>query len=220
MLEALFALCRKTVENEPLKIFMATHDMDRNRAGAALAGHGGPPGARLPRLRQPVRRVQRIAAARATNPSSSFWIPWRRSTNHATRCSAPMRPAPSRRWWRCGRSWSRQQTIADRPRRRSVLWRSPAPFAQVRNDRELFDAGRDGVKRCWPPPAAPRDGQRARRSGCWTCWPAPRNRATRKRARRWTQEIGAHPGSAAHCLARHAVPAGRPSGERCRKGES
>jgi hypothetical protein len=32
LLEALFALCRKTVENEPLKIFMALTDIDRGRA--------------------------------------------------------------------------------------------------------------------------------------------------------------------------------------------
>ena len=32
VLEALFALCRKAVENEPLKIFMALTDLDRNRA--------------------------------------------------------------------------------------------------------------------------------------------------------------------------------------------
>jgi len=31
VLEALFALCRKAVENEPLKIFMAISDIDRNR---------------------------------------------------------------------------------------------------------------------------------------------------------------------------------------------
>jgi hypothetical protein len=31
VIEALFALCRKTVENEPLKIFMAIGDIDRNR---------------------------------------------------------------------------------------------------------------------------------------------------------------------------------------------
>jgi hypothetical protein len=31
LLEALFALCRKSVENEPLKIFMALTDVDRNR---------------------------------------------------------------------------------------------------------------------------------------------------------------------------------------------
>ena len=35
VLEALFALCRKPVDNEPLKIFMALSDLDRNRAQAA-----------------------------------------------------------------------------------------------------------------------------------------------------------------------------------------
>src|SRR5579875_2423451 len=32
LIEALFALCRKSVENEPLKIFLALNDIDRNRA--------------------------------------------------------------------------------------------------------------------------------------------------------------------------------------------
>jgi len=32
IVEALFALCRKQVENEPLKVFMAASDLDRNRA--------------------------------------------------------------------------------------------------------------------------------------------------------------------------------------------
>ena len=31
LLEALFGLCRKAVENEPLKIFMAVSDLDRYR---------------------------------------------------------------------------------------------------------------------------------------------------------------------------------------------
>jgi len=34
VIEALFALCRKPVDNEPLKIFMALSDLDRNRAQA------------------------------------------------------------------------------------------------------------------------------------------------------------------------------------------
>ena len=37
VLEALFALCRKTVENEPLKIFMAISDIDRNRTAPLSA---------------------------------------------------------------------------------------------------------------------------------------------------------------------------------------
>ena len=31
VIEALFALCRKSVENEPLKIFMALNEVDRHR---------------------------------------------------------------------------------------------------------------------------------------------------------------------------------------------
>ena len=37
VLEALFALCRKSVENEPLKIFMALTDVDRNRTAPLTA---------------------------------------------------------------------------------------------------------------------------------------------------------------------------------------
>ena len=61
VLEALFALCRKTVENEPLKIFMAISDIDRNRATPLDAADGRPAGARVSRVRQPVSAVQRIA---------------------------------------------------------------------------------------------------------------------------------------------------------------
>ncbi len=44
VLEALFALCRKSVENEPLKIFMALSDIDRNRADSAHGRNGRAPG--------------------------------------------------------------------------------------------------------------------------------------------------------------------------------
>ncbi len=72
VLEALFGLCRKAVENEPLKIFMALSDVDRNRADASGGGHGGPPGAGLPRVRQPVSPSSANRAASATNPSTSI----------------------------------------------------------------------------------------------------------------------------------------------------
>ena len=59
VLEALFGLCRKAVENEPLKIFMALSDLDRYRAKPLDAGDRGPAGARVPHVRQPVRHLQR-----------------------------------------------------------------------------------------------------------------------------------------------------------------
>ncbi len=47
MLEALFGLSRKAVENEPLKIFMAMSDLDRNRATPAGSRDRRPAGALL-----------------------------------------------------------------------------------------------------------------------------------------------------------------------------
>ena len=52
LIEALFALCRKAVENEPLKIYMAITDLNRYRVEAAGAGDGGPPGPGIPALRR------------------------------------------------------------------------------------------------------------------------------------------------------------------------
>ena len=56
VLEALFALCRKAVENEPLKIFMAITRSRQEPREAAFARDGRPPGAQLSQLRRPVRR--------------------------------------------------------------------------------------------------------------------------------------------------------------------
>ena len=47
VLEALFGLSRKAVENEPLKIFMAVSDIDRERTAPLSAGDGGSAGAQL-----------------------------------------------------------------------------------------------------------------------------------------------------------------------------
>ena len=43
------ACAAKSVENEPLKIFMALSDVERNRHEAARSRHGGPAGARISR---------------------------------------------------------------------------------------------------------------------------------------------------------------------------
>ena len=42
LLEALFGLSRKVVENEPLKMFLAVNDVDRQARHAARCDHGGP----------------------------------------------------------------------------------------------------------------------------------------------------------------------------------
>ena len=62
LVEALFALSRKSVENEPLKIFLALSDIDRDRAQADLERAGCAIDRRASRLRCPVRAVRRFSA--------------------------------------------------------------------------------------------------------------------------------------------------------------
>ena len=105
VLEALFALCRKAVENEPLKIFMAISDIDRNRATPLERRHGGPPGARVSQLRQPVPAVQRIA--QLSSDKTIIAVPGHgmaaiSKVEGSARCT-PISPARSRRWSACGR---------------------------------------------------------------------------------------------------------------------
>ena len=63
LLEALFALCRKSVENEPLKIFMAISDIDRNRPVPLSPATVDKLARSYHNYAQPVHAVQRIAAA-------------------------------------------------------------------------------------------------------------------------------------------------------------
>ena len=145
VLEALFALSRKTVENEPLKIFMAVSDIDRNRTHAARRGHGGSPGARISQLRQPVSAVQRIARAEREidRPVPGYG----RGDHEGEGSGAALRRwrARSNRWWGCGRSWCGSRACR-KPRRTRCSRASWAAFAQIKNERDVFDAGRNGVK--------------------------------------------------------------------------
>ena len=74
VLEALFGLCRKAVENEPLKIFMALTRPGPEPREAARAGHGGPAGARLS---QPAGAIRLFAEA-ARYPTRPSCITWTR----------------------------------------------------------------------------------------------------------------------------------------------
>ena len=147
MLEALFALCRKAVENEPLKIFMALSDLDRNRATPLEAGHGGPPGrASITTYGSAVLHLQRIAQLSATTivsvPRHGEAINKIRDQLFRVGCGRLVpgagRPVADPR--AAGRRFP-----TARPTRSSPAIARRA-FAQVRNDRELFDAGRNGVK--------------------------------------------------------------------------
>ena len=189
MLEALFALCRKAVENEPLKIFMALSDVDRDRAtplAAAtvdrLAREYHDYGAQYPifsesRSLSDESILQFLDTAEALN----------QIRDPAVR--APTPPGRSRRWSACGRSWcARAPSRRPRPTRRSPPL--SAPFAQLRNNRELFDAGRGGVqhaagRRCRRPPSQPQERMMDLLAG------APLRGRLRKRASRWCRRSSA-----------------------------
>jgi hypothetical protein len=144
VLEALFALCRKSVENEPLKIFMAITDVDRNRAVPLEA-------ATVDRLARayhdygsqfPVFSESRSISDKTVNQYMD-------AIESINRLKDPLFFSDvAGSFQALVGLWQilvRQQTIpasqAD-----SVLSGIAGSFLQIRNDRDLFDAGRGGVK--------------------------------------------------------------------------
>lgn len=144
VLEALFALCRKTVENEPLKIFMALSDVDRNRDKPLDPA-----------------MVDRLAREYHTYGSQYPLFSESRSLSEKTiglfldtaaaisKVKDPLFHSDV-----AGTSQSlvgiwqilvRQQTIPE-AKADEVLSGILTPLASVHNDRELFDGGRNGVK--------------------------------------------------------------------------
>ena len=80
VIEALFALCRKPVDNEPLKIFMALSDLDRNRTQPLKPETVQRHDPRMDHLRRAVSRSSTMRPRSATRPSSPGWIPRMPST--------------------------------------------------------------------------------------------------------------------------------------------
>ena len=144
VLEALFALCRKTVENEPLKIFMALSDVERNRdkpLDAAtvdrLAREYHTYGSQYP-LFSESRSISEKSIGLYLDTASAI-----------TKIKDPLFHSDV-----AGVSQSlvgiwqilvRQQTIPE-SKADEVFSEVVSPFATLHNDRELFDAGRNGVK--------------------------------------------------------------------------
>jgi hypothetical protein len=144
VLEALFALCRKSVENEPLKIFMALTDVDRNRAVPLEA-------ATVDRLARAYHdygsQFAIFSESRAISDKSiNQYLDAIESIN---RLKDPLffsdvagsLQALAGLW----QILVRQQTIPER-QADAVFFGIAGAFLQIRNDRELFDAGRSGVK--------------------------------------------------------------------------
>jgi hypothetical protein len=143
VLEALFGLCRKSMENEPLKIFMALSDLDRVRtrrlepATAARLARGYhemaaqfPVFAETPGLRDATILQFLDVADRLTRISDTLL---RFDAIGTVQGLAGM-------WQIFCRQGSIAPDGAD-PALAAIL----TPFASVRNNRELFDAGRSGV---------------------------------------------------------------------------
>ncbi len=144
VLEALFGLCRKAVENEPLKIFMALSDLDRNRE--------------IPLKPETVDRLARSYRAygsqypifsesrQLSDQSIHQFFDTAESINKVR--DPLMRADTAGSFQSLIGLWQmlvRQQTIPGE-KADAVFSGITTGFAEVKNDRELFDAARNGVK--------------------------------------------------------------------------
>jgi hypothetical protein len=144
VIEVLFALCRKMAENEPLKIFMALSDLDRNRPKPLEAS-----------------TVERLARTYHTYGSQfAIFSESRTLSDKSIIQFLDTAEAISRIRENEFRSdtvgvfdsliglWQilvRQQSLPD-AQADPVFSTLAASFAQLRNNRELFDAGRSGLR--------------------------------------------------------------------------
>jgi len=155
LLEALFALCRKTVENEPLKIFMALTDIDRGRATPLEAATVG-------RLARSWHTYGSQFAVFSESPQLSD-----KSINQFLDTAEALSRLhePGLRADACGSFqalvslWQilvRQQTIADR-KADSAFAGIAARFAVVHSPRDAFDAGHRGFLSLFDAAAKPAD---------------------------------------------------------------
>ncbi len=153
VLEALFALCRKPVDNEPLKIFMALTDLDRNRS--------------LPL--EPTTVARLVKNWNVYGPQYSIFgdapaisdrtiVAWLdaaealdkiRDTELRQDAIGTMQGL-SGLWQIFCRQGSVPVGKAD-----EALSGLASPFVAVKNDRELFDAGREGLNRLIKASGAP-----------------------------------------------------------------
>lgn len=144
LIEALFALCRKAVENEPLKVYMAITDLNRYRSKPLE-----PP--TVDRLARGYRQFGSQFSLFAEGPSLSDktilqYLDVAESItgirDHLLRAdTAGTMQSLAGLWQIFLRQGSLPQDDAD-----ATLSKILTGFAKVRNARELFDSGRAGVK--------------------------------------------------------------------------
>ncbi len=143
LIEALFALCRKPVDNEPLKMFMAISDVDRNRTQPLRPET-------VDRLIRDwnVYGAQYMTFNDAPTLSDKTILAWLDTAeavdkNHDNLFRADVvgtMQGLTGIWQIFSRQGSIPAAKAD-----ETLAGIVAPFATLKNDRELFDAGRGGI---------------------------------------------------------------------------
>ena len=144
LLEALFALCRKSVENEPLKIFMTVTDVDRNRAAPLSV-------ATVERLSRDFRHYnsQYAVFAESRSLSDQSIVAFLDAVEAMQRIRDPLFRSDVAGSFQAEMGlWQilvRQQTIADGAADSSFASIVNA-FATVKSERDLFDAARNGLK--------------------------------------------------------------------------
>jgi hypothetical protein len=144
VLEALFGLCRKSVENEPLKIFMAITDVDRNRAVPLEA-------ATVDRLARAYHDYgsQFAIFSESRSISDKSVNQYLEAIESINRLKDPLFFSDvAGSFQALVGLWQilvRQQTIPE-SQADAVFSGIAGSFLLIRNDRELFDASRGGVK--------------------------------------------------------------------------
>jgi hypothetical protein len=144
VLEALFALCRKTVENEPLKIFMALSDIDRNRATPLDA-------ATVDRLAREYHTfgAQYSLFSESRSLSEKSIVQYLDSSIAIGKQKEPAFHMDLVGTYQSllgmWQIFVRQRSIPE-DKTDSTFNAIATSFATVKNNRELFDAGRNGVK--------------------------------------------------------------------------
>jgi hypothetical protein len=144
VLEALFGLCRKTVDNEPLKIFMAMTDLERNRAKPLET-------ATVERLVADYRALgaQYPLFAEAPAVSDSTIVAFLDAARGITQIRDPalradaagVMQALTGMWQIFARLGNIPEAEAD-PALAALL----QPFAKVQGQRDVFDGGQKGVR--------------------------------------------------------------------------
>ncbi|HTS77948.1 MAG TPA: hypothetical protein VMG40_17175 [Bryobacteraceae bacterium] len=156
VLEALFGLCRKAVENEPLKIFMALTDVDRERATPLQT-------ATVERLARDFKAdsAQYSLFSEAPSLSDKTILQFLDTVHSINQVHDPLLKADAAGTMQAltglWQIFLRQGGIPAAQAGRA-LTELLAPFEKIQNEREIFDAGRSGVKTLLAAAQAPQKG--------------------------------------------------------------